>query len=154
MATSKSRNTLTIANKLQVYEDLCVGMGQDDVSRKYNISQGTVSKIKRKAADGAYTQLQPKQKRNKPPSMYGSIGEALLIWFCNSRERKISVNGTIMMSKLEQLATGMRVTTPSRSWLQKWEVQNKIVYVKPHGEAGSSDEAAAHQWLSHNVPRN
>ena len=52
------------------------------------------------------------------------------------------------MAELEQLAAGMLLKTPSRTWLQKWEAQNEIVYVKPHGEAGSTGEAAAHQWLT------
>ena len=55
-----SRNTSTVACKNQVYEDLRAGMGQSEVAKKYSISQGTVSKIKRKSQDGTLAKMKKK----------------------------------------------------------------------------------------------
>ena len=68
-------------------------------------------------------------------------------------ESKVSINGIILMGKLEQLSIGMHVKTPSRTWLQKWELHHNIAYVKLHGEAGSADVTAADKWINIGIPR-
>ena len=112
-----------------------------------------MSNIKRKGEDGAYTSMQPNQKRKKSADKYGNIDEASLTWFRNVRESKVSINGIILMGKLEQLSIGMHVKTPSRTWLQKWELHHNIAYVKLHGEAGSADVTAADKWINIGIPR-
>ena len=148
----QKRKTLSAMQKLEVIEAMRDGATQEEVAQRFQISQSSISNIKKSHSSGILITMAPAAKR-KRVATHEDLDKALLVWFTDARERSAPIDGNMLMSKIEILAKIYNIDPiPSRGWLQSWGKRNGISFGKQHGEAASADTPAAYDFLRIQIP--
>lgn len=123
-----------------------------DVAREFGIGYSTVKKIKKneeeiikKAAESG--NLLRKRCRRSPNE---EVGNALITWYYQIKERNMPVNGPIMLDKAKELAIafGFEDFKPSHGWLERLKARNNIRF-KPSPNRILSEED---EWTKVTLP--
>jgi len=155
MASASKRNTLTIEKKLQVLEAL-KSKKQPDVAEKFNVSQSTISKIKKAEKEIRHEaltngNLNRKRKRESPNE---EVADSLMEWFYQMRQQNAVINGPLMMEKAQQLAVMLGRTSfvPTNGWLERLKIRYNITFMKIGGERAAADHTGAENWITNVLP--
>lgn len=81
-----------------------------------------------------------------------SVDEALLIWFKQHRAANNAIDGEILLTKANELATGMETETVSKSWIERWKKRHSIGFARVVGESASVNMDIIRTWREKTLP--
>ena len=81
----QKRKTLSAMQKLEVIEAMRDGTTQEEVAQRFQISQSSISNIKKSHSSGILITMAPAANR-KRVSNNEDLDKALLVWFTDARE--------------------------------------------------------------------
>ena len=127
------------------------------LARKLEISRIsliTISKNKEKRIKdfeaGCSSKTKQKRKHN-----FKAVDEPLVKWFCQARDKKISVSGEMLLLKTQKYAEVCGCENPEKlntSWINQWKMRKDIACKKLHGEAESIDQNGVDEWQTNCLP--
>uniref|UniRef100_G3MM83 HTH CENPB-type domain-containing protein n=1 Tax=Amblyomma maculatum TaxID=34609 RepID=G3MM83_AMBMU len=155
MAPTK-RKAISLEVKHQIHQDFRQGFKVGSLTKKYGLSQSTVSTII-KAADvlekAGSSGHDDQRKRVRDP-LYSDVEESLYQWFLNARNQNVPITGPILCAKAKKFAflLGRENFEPGGGWIQRFKDRHGIVYRNVVGEAASLDVSAKDEWLATKLP--
>ncbi|XP_050547232.1 tigger transposable element-derived protein 6-like [Daktulosphaira vitifoliae] len=152
------RRDLSVEEKLDVlkkYDEL-PQMSQRQAACKLNVSQsllGRMLKSRQKIENASLANVNSNRKR-KRVGKEEEVEDALKQWFTKVREKDARVTGPLLLQKAEELAKKMDKNNfvATEGWFHRWKNRENISFVKPHGEQGEADHAAARSWIHSEWP--
>ncbi|XP_042229542.1 tigger transposable element-derived protein 1-like isoform X1 [Homarus americanus] len=154
--TKKSRQAITLEQKIKVLEALQCGNGASSVGRQFELSESSVRTIKlnEKKIRAAYASPDvAKGKLHLKSAMYVEMEDALKLWVEDMQRRKLSFTGPMLQNQaykiqsriLEKEGKSIKDSkfTASTGWLYKFIKRTGLRKSTLSGEAGSADAEAA-----------
>ena len=155
------REMITLEIKKEIIQKHERGVSVSDLSRMYNKASSTISTIlkqKDKIMAVEASKGVSRITKNRPP-IIEDVEKLLLVWINEKQLRGDSVGESIICEKARVLHADLLKKQPgtgseedvtfkaSRGWFEKFKRRTGIHSVLRHGEASSSDTAAAEEYL-------
>lgn len=143
---------LSILDKIKCNEDLKNGMSVRAVAKKYRISIGTASSLKKVGAE-----LTNKISRNESLDktrlcrLTGNaaiLDERIYNWFSAARSHNIPISGPIIQEKAKKVAQILSLHNfkASNGWLEAFRNRHNISFRALHGESANLDQNIVENW--------
>jgi len=87
-------------------------------------------------------------------SAYKELDSVLSSSFKQYRSRNVSINGSVLVEKANDLAKILKSEdfTYSRSWIQRWRERHGLVHGKITGESAAVNLVICEDWLENEWP--
>lgn len=119
------------------------------IAKKYGIAPSTLTGFLKTQTKIAEDFAKNKtRKRAREPGL-PEVDKAVLVWFSNSRDNNIKIDGLMLKTKAEEVAKKLGNTEfkASEGWLTNWKRRNEITFKTECGESGSVDPKSAADWM-------
>jgi hypothetical protein len=158
----KKKNVITVENRKEIISKLDTGISGTSIAEEYNVSESTISKIKKNKAN--VLERIEKFKKNvesspKPIDLSSKkslksakdvvLENAVLIWFTQQRNLGHPVSGPLLREKALELhkeLNGNSNFKASSGWLHRFCKRNDIKEYTMKGESLSADHEAAEEY--------
>ena len=151
--STQTHSHLTVAQKLEILQDLDDGKSERQCADKFNVGKGTINRLKRSrssiealATDSGCDLKKRKNCIIRPK--YFEIEDVIVKFLNLARERGMAVTGPMLRSLAEREAEKKGITDfqASEGWLGKVKARNGIVGKCLSGEAGGFSKAVVRNW--------
>lgn len=155
--SKKSRNVLTLADKVAVIEAVTSGQSQRQVAVQFSCGRTQVSNImaeKETILKAFRDGRNSKAKYIVPRTLkYQELDERVYNFFLEAREKNIPVSGGLLQRQalIVSLELGNDDFTASNGWLESFATRHQLRMANLHGESADVDPATCDQWIQ-NLP--
>jgi len=145
---------LSALQKLEIAKLIDSNVSYSEIARRYGISKGTVTNIKKIHRELKQLQEQNSNIKNIRSIKLSEPGKVIdtkvYEWFCEARARNISVTGKMLQEKARHTSTthSLGKFMASNGWLAKFQKQHNISSKVLSGESVDMDAAAVSSWIS------
>lgn len=155
--SKRTHNTLTLAKKRELINDITKGVKKCDVSVKYGIPRSTVSTIWKNRDkvcelfnNAEYSENVKRVRR----CTYEDIDKSVFSWFSSLRAQNLPVTGALIKEKAAYYADalGHKYFNASEGWLSKFKIRHNIVGKALCGESASVSNVLAENWIEQKLP--
>lgn len=149
----KARKVLTLAEKVQVINEVKAGLSNRRAAAKFEVGRTQVNNImlEEKTIMKAYMEgTNAKVKYLVPRTLkYGDIDEAVYNFFIECRSKNIPVTGAALQRHAHIVALRLDHDdfTASNGWLDSFTNRHQLKLANLHGEGAEVSEEACKQWL-------
>lgn len=143
---------LNLSQKIKLIEDLKNGLSVRNAARKYEISVGTVSNLKKHKDLLVDKALQNQPVINHRISRLSgkslTLDKCLYNWFAAARYRKIPISGTIIQEKARKVSETLEMKDfkASNGWLESFRKRHFISFKALSGESAQVDKRCVDNW--------
>lgn len=121
-----------VKNKLEIIELLKSGVPRKEISKKFNCSPATISRIIQQQASISNV---AKENKNLPMKRHRqgsnkSVEDSLLFWFKDMRSKQATISRPILMEKGKHFANMLNVAfVPTNGWPERWKKRENISFI-------------------------
>ena len=157
MASTRKKTVLTIKEKYLAFEDLEEGLTKKNVSKKFSVSQNTLTYWIKHKEDiiSKYESDQFGVKRqNLSVGKHYSVDEAVCKWFMNAREQNVTIGGNIIREKVLDFVKEFNITgfKVSEEWLDRRKNRHNVVFRIISGKENCCIEEMTASWEQNHLP--
>lgn len=154
--TKRTRNVLTILQKVELLKKLDCGTSVSKLQTEYGVGKSTIYDVKAQKenilqfvseADSLASMSKRKTLRGAKNSDHD---KALYEWFRQRRSEGLPISGPMLMEKASQFHKELNIEESceySAGWLQKFRIRHGIRYLKVCGEKMSANVELAEEYV-------
>ncbi|XP_049845510.1 tigger transposable element-derived protein 6-like [Schistocerca gregaria] len=149
------QTALNVQLKLKILDEVDRGTKKTAIAEQFGIPKSTLSTIIKngeKIINAVASGSGNKSKRLRTTAEYEDIETLLLVWSNHMHASNISLTGSVIQSKANDIAKDMGIEDfrCSAGWLYRFQKRLSISSVQICGEANRVDEESANSWLREN----
>lgn len=150
------RKSFTLKCKYDIVKRLQRGAKQSEICSEMGLSKSTIGTIWKKKQEilDNFEQMNSNVKKVKKPTNF-EVDQGLLKWFSQQRSNNVTISGTVLQSKAEDLGSKLLERPEcrfSRSWIERFKTRHNISSGKIVGEAAAVNMTVVNDWLQNKWP--
>ncbi|GFR09827.1 jerky protein homolog-like [Trichonephila clavata] len=156
-SVKRKQVNLSMEQKLQALKRLDKGENVSSVAKDLGVGKSTIGDWKKKRTEieswcvNRMSTETLKERKSMKESDYNKVSEALYIWFCQTREKGLTVNGPTLQEKALKFYDEFKkdsdpIFVASTGWLDRWKKRYGVRQLSTSGKKLSKDTEGMSQF--------